>query len=486
MTSPIVFDKERTYADEVQDSELRRYNDNTAAVRIKPPRLRDAEEFLQGATDDARKERQTLKRYGRPLQVPDSRGVRGEQFAEAPSVDTQIALLRQGRQSLLSPYYNEATALQEGVLLTTSWVDNVRFDVTLVSNGPTIYFDNAPASRHVSAADEFIESTFDNNGMPNNGGEYAVFACPLSATQRIRSAPKQTIAVDVQASYTSNNTRVVKTLRAAQLSLVLNMAEIHPILMTNADNGKPITTASGAVVRKSGEQLPFAPTASVFKRPARYTFRYRPSERHWMLTRVDFALRRTQLQGVPDSQSMLYFDPRWKVAGEPLSQRLLTVIQTEDPGSNPLDPSVYLEVFPLRRDTSLSGLPLIAGQSHEIELAVTTKLVPRKVIDQTGKARRTLYTKLPSLDIKIPDAAALLRAAPRRGIETYRVSIVRPEKQKRIDFTSSENSLHNAPVAVLVAPSVEEESAYEIVALQIGPIVQSALYEAIDDSLSRI
>jgi len=481
----LTYDVPATYEDSVQEAELERYL-APSRVKVRPPRVSDAEDFLREREGEARAERRQVRREGRPYQVPDARGVRGEQFAEAPDADTQIALLRQGQQSLLAPYYNENGVQRDQLLLTTSWVNNVRFDVSISSNGPSIFIPQAPASRHVSASDEFIESTFAPNGVPDNGGEYAVFAYELRATERIRSAPSQRVEIDIQARYTTGTTRVVKSLRARKLGLVLDMKDVHPVLMSNADNGKPVTTASGAVVRKSGEQLPFAPTASVFKRPARYTFRYRPSERHWMLTRVDFAVKRYQLQDVPDSSAALYFDPRWKVAGEPLDQRLVTLIQTEDPASNPLDPQLYLEVFPLRNDTSVSGLPLLAGQSHRVEIAVTDKLVPRKTVDQTGKANKTLYTRLPSLDIELPDAAALLRRAPSRGIETFRVEIDRPVRSARRDFTSSENSLHNAPVSMLLAPSIEPESVYEILAMQIGPIRQSALYEAIEDSRSRI
>jgi len=478
----------RTYQDEVQEAELARYLEETRGnVRLKPPRLSDADEFLADREQEAKAERRQARRGGRPYQVPDWRDVRGAQYAEIPDVDTQLALLRQGRESLLSPYLSENGVGRNQLLLTTSWVDNVRFDFFISSSGPSISVPRAPASRHVSPAGNFIEGTFAPNGVPTAGGEYAVFAYELRANERIRSAPKQRIQIDVTARYTHNNTTVVKNLRADKLGLVLDMKDIHPILMSNSDNGRPVEAkASRAVVRKSGEQLPFAPTASIFKNPARYTFRYRPSERRWMLTRVDFALARYQLQDIPDSTEYLYFDPTWRVAGEPLDQRQVSVVQTEDPASNPLDPSVYLEVFPLRNDTSFSGLPLLAGQSHRVSMRVTQKLVPKQAVDQTGRAKKTLYVDLPSLEIEIPEAARIIAQAPKTGIGAFRVDVARPEKQARDGFTSSELSLHNAPVSVLLLPSVQPESVYEIIALQIGPIRKSALYEAIEDSRTRI
>lgn len=488
MSQALEFDVPRTYQDEVQEAEVARYLQETGGnPRVKPPRLADADRFLADREQEAKAERRQARSGGRPYQVPDWRDVRGAQYAEIPDVDTQLALLRQGRESALSPYYSENGIGRNQLLLTTSWVDNVRFDVTISSAGPSIFIPKAPASRHVSPADNFIEGTFAPNGVPTAGGEYAVFAYQLRANERIRSAPKQRIQIDVTARYTHNNTTVVKNLRSDKLGLTLDMKDIHPLLMSNSDNGRPVQTVkSRAVVRKSGEQLPLAPTASVYKNPGRFTFRYRPSERRWMLTRVDFALARYQLQGIADSTEFLYFDPTWRVAGEPLDQRLVSVVQTEDPASNPLDPSVYLEVFPLRSDTSMSGLPLLSGQSHRVTMSVTQNLVPREALDQTGKAKKTLYVNLPSLDIEIPEVAGIVAQAPKRGIGAFRVDIERPEKAPRDDFTSSETSLHNAPVSMLLLPSIEPESVYEIIALQIGPVRKSALYEAIDDSRTRV
>lgn len=454
-------------------------------IRLREPTDCNADKYLRERDAERRAERRQVRKDGRAMQIPDARGVRGEQYAPVPDAEAQIALLRQGRISLLSPYHKESGIDREQVMMSTSWVDNAKFDISLTSSGPSIFIPDAPASRHVSPADEFIAGTFDSNGVPDNGGEYAVFAYKLTATERIRSAPAQVIEIDINAAYTHGNTKVQKRLRAKALGLVLDMRDIHPVLMTNSDNGRPVTTPDGAVVRKSGEALPFAPTASIFKRPARYTFRYKPSERHWMLTRVDFALKRTALQGIADGKQTIYFDPRWSIAGEPLNQRQVTLVQVENPASNPLDPEVFLEVFPLRSDTSISGLPLLAGQSHRVEIRATHKLVPRKLLNQAGTANSTQYTELPSLEVFLPDVAEILRHAP-RDVESFTVDVSRASKERRDEFTSSENSLHDAPLRLLVRPSVELDAVFELVSLQIGPIRQSALYEAIADSSSRI
>lgn len=482
----LVTEDDLTYCDEVQDADLERYLAETSGtVEIRPPRLSDAEDYLLEREGEARADRRRVRREGRPYAVPDARGVRGEQFAETPDVDTQIALLRQGRASVFAPYYSEGDRKDDAVL-TTSWVDNVRFDLSISSVGPSVFVPDAKARRVVSQSADFIQSTFDQTGAPTAGGEYAVFAYALGADERIRSAPGQVVRIDVVARFTSGDTQVIKNLRAEALGLVLDMEEVHSILMTNADNGQPVTTSDGFVVCKSGEQLPFAPSATVVKNPARFTFKYRPSERNWMLTRVDFALTRKQLQGVPDAKAMVYLDPTWYVGGEPLDQRLVSLVKVEDPASNPLDPEVYLEVFPLRRDNSISGLPLLAGQSHRVSVRATHRLVPKTQIDATGRAIKTIYTDLPSLSIEIPDAAEIIRASPSADVSTFRVDVTRPEKQERVDFTSSELSLHSAPVSLLLAPSVEPESVYEILSMQIGPIRDSALREAIADSRKRV
>ncbi len=469
-----------------------------AGVRVRAPRLNDVAEYLEELAPAAREQRRAARRYGRPYAVPDARGVRGEQFAPIPDLDTQLELLRSGQDSVLAPYYSELGIGLDQPLLTTSWVHNVAFSAEIRSGGPRIDTGLLRPERRVTRADDPLALTVMPSGRLTNGGEFAVFSYELGAGQRVRSSVRTKLEVTLRAQFTHGDTTVVKDLDAKQLGLTLDMAQVHPLLMSNSDNGRPVTTPSNdIVVQKSGQQLPFAPEAVVIKQPAVYTFRYRPSENSWLLTRLQFSLLRSQLQGVTDDTQARYFDPQWEVDGQPLDQRLVSALVIEDPASSPLDPQMYIEVFPLRSINSVAGLPLLPGQSHRVSIGVTSNLVPRSLRTDPATGRRvpvqTIYTPLPSLDIFLPDAQVLMAAAPRIGSPAiYRVQVPRADKAARENFSSSELTLNSAPVQFTMLPSVQPDtgldtfSAYEIVSCAIGPFRASALQEALDDARSRV
>lgn len=479
------------------DGDVYRPPNQQEGVRVLPPRLDDVAQYLEELAPAAREQRRAARRYGRPYAVPDARGVRGEQFAPIPDIDTQLALLRSGQDNVLAPYYSELGIGRDQQLLTTSWVSNVAFTAEIRSGGPRIETGVLRPVRRVTRYDDPLALTVMPTGRLTNGGEFAVFSYELGAGQRVRSSVRTKLEISLRTQFTHGDTTVIRDLDAKQLGLTLDMAQVHPLLMSNSDNGRPVTTPSNdIVVQKSGQQLPFAPEAIVIKQPAAYTFRYRPSENSWLLTRMQFSLLRSQLQGVPDDQQARYFDPQWEVDGQPLDQRLVSALIIEDPGSSPLDPLIFIEVFPLRSINSAAGLPLLSGQSHRVSIAVTSKLVPRTLRTDPATGRRvpvqTIYTPLPSLDVFLPDAQTLIAAAPRIGASIYRVQVPRINKAARENFSSSELTLSDAPVQFTMIPSVQPDSTletfspYEIVSCAIGPFRSSALQEALDDARTRV
>lgn len=490
-----------TYEEQVLDDELHRWlqDEERAPPRhLREPRERDTEEYTRERERQHRAERRDARTRGRPYRVPDARGVRGRQFADVPDLDEQLVLLREGKANVLAPYYSDrssdglsrARGAEDGAheKMTTSWTDNVRFDVEIASAGAPISIEDAPASRYVTPADDFMTPTFGADGRPDAGGEYAVFSYTPLADEFVRSTPSQRIEVHMRVSFTNEDgvTRVTRNLNPLRTGLFVDMAHVHAVLETNTDNGQPVSTEDGLVVWKSGEQDVFAPTATVYKKPSlRARFRLNPDTNSWLLTRLDWRIRRNQMHNQVPGQELLYFDPQWRVDGEALDQRLVSVRLVEDPQSNALDADVYLLLMPLQSDTSTSGLSVLAGQSHELSLRVTNRLVTGRVVNELGQRKHTVYVALPSLDVRIDDAADILRQSPRELV-TFRYRVPQSAKGERARFSSSENTLHNAPVSLIVAPGIEGDAPLQIMVAQIGPIRMSALYEAIADARAAI
>lgn len=451
---------------------------------LRAPRLSDVERYVRRQTQRAKQRRRQYRKHGRPLR--GSGETRSQQHAPAVTPERKRALEREGVN--LQPYYNENArgVPTDGKQLSTSWVDNVAFEFVLSSRGPSIRVSPALAKRVVRTEDGFA---FEADGVPQLGGEFAVFTHSFDARDVIRASPDQQLRVDLSARYTQDNITVERNIRSEELGVELDLRAVHPILMSNSDNGQPVVVKGAyAVVTKDGKLLPDGPRATVVRGGARWTFRYDPTRRWWRLVRLSFAVLRHQLQGVATQDRHVYVDPRWFVEGAALPQRFVNCRIDEDYGSNPLDPEIYLEITPITSDTAFQGVPLRIGQSHRVEIALSTQLLPRSAKSSNQLVSRTLYTVLPSLEIEIPEAADLLRRTSPSA--AYWVEIDREQfDRERGNFTSSENTLHNTTARVKIARTLRDDASdfeYEIVALRIGPMRQSALREALKDKRRRI
>lgn len=379
----------------------------------------------------------------RHLAEVDGRGVRGQQFSENPGKSAAFMPRR-----ALEPYYNEdGRSVDEP--LSTSWIDNVGFDVTITTRGPTIRIPSAPAQRVVTPSGDLLHPIYGPDGKRDNGGEYAVFAYKLSAKENVRSSPSQVLRINV-------SSRFKRIVRNADI-VTLPMKGVHEVLMSNADNGKPVSLDGGIVVQKYRDG-----NALVLKGSSKWIFRYVRDARQWLLIRVDFAARRSELQGMQPGEDTLYIQPTWERSDEPVNPLLISMEQVEDPTSNPLDPDVHLYVYPTESDETFNGMKLVPGESHNVTFRAATTLLPRSVDPETNRVKQTRFVKLPSLDFFLADARDLL-----------------PRKPSLSPFT-----LRLDDATVIVTPSLD--GGYEIEALVIGPMRVSALQDSVQDASRRI
>ena len=388
-----------------------------------PLRLREAERDDLRRRRDLAAQRRAMRARGGKLQAVDERGVRDATKAPLLKPDDLRALRRDELQDILRPYRREGGFDARAKYMTTSWVRNVQFDATIRSDTAPIELRGVRARRYVAPSNPPIGVALgidgDNRlaaggsdggvaqqlsvGAMRAGEEYAIFSYALRDDRdaRIYSSPSLVLDVDLVARF-DRVARDTNALRSAPFRLAFG-PEVHAVLEENgtAGNVVPLSTPRPLEIFKQAAPLSAAPVATVTGSNFRYTLRYDPAPavRRWRLTFAEWWVKRSQLQEVPEADQQTYYRAEIYVNGQLLDPSRVTVLASEDGESNPLAPTVQLEIFPGEDARTGRMLPLRRDQSIEVRVYATTRIAvpPRSDVRRTvtSTAARTQWTLLP-------------------------------------------------------------------------------------------
>lgn len=393
-----------------------------------PLRLREAERDDLQRRRELSQQRRALRARGGELQLVDERGVRDATKAPLLKPDDLRALRRDEQQEILRPYRREGGFDARANYMTTSWVRNVQFDATIRSDTAPIELRGVRARRYVAPSNPPIGVALGVDGddrlaaggsgrvtsgdavaqqlsvgAMRAGEEYAIFSYALRDDRdaRIYSSPTLVLDVDLVARF-DRVARDTNALHTSPFRLAFG-PEVHAVLEENgtAGNVVPLSTPRPLEIFKQAAPLSAAPVATVTGSNFRYTLRYDPAPavRRWRLTFAEWWIKRAQLQEIPEADQQTYYRAEIYVNGQLLDPSRVTVLASEDGESNPLAPTVQLEIFPGEDARTGRMLPLRRDQSIEVRVYATTRIAvpPRSDVRRTvtRTAARTQWTLLP-------------------------------------------------------------------------------------------
>lgn len=483
-------DDEEEYQTLVDRAEVQRITGppGTSRVVIKP-KLSDIDKLDRERRDEVHRARWDLRSRKGELQKVDERRVRGDQRRKTVTPQQALGLAQEGKSDILDPYRREGGFDLGSPTMTTSWVNNVAFDATIISDTRPIYLKKIHAKNFVAPSDSPVVSMLQDNGVSRESGhQYAVFSYLVKKRDALVHAfPTLVLDVDLVASFHG----VVKDVSSLQLFRV-NFEKIHPVLVDNASIGKMVSIPSAGVsVFKEAVSLEDGPVAEVTGPNVRYTFRFDPQRevRKWLLTHVDFWLKRSHLMGKKDDEQEVYWRAEMLVNENKVDPLRLEVFAIEDPGSNPLDPLFYLEVrMNADRRTGLS-LPLERDQSLRMSLFVSTDLVPG---ERSPGVRATRWVELTELGVSEDNTNDLFREIVGRAgdpqLTVLRDRTPREVDQDERDFSSNVAGLSESEIEWRFINDLNprSESLFAIDSVLLGPFLMSSITEVIKDRRNKV
>lgn len=394
---------ERLRVEQADAATMSRKLDNASTVAAggnRQPRnpLRNAERAAMDHRRRTEQQRRELRTQGADLAEVDERGVRGAQSAPAPSMQFVEDASRRGDLEGMRAFRREGGIDVRKARISTSWVDNVAFSATIHSDSAPIVVARIKPRRYVSPANPPIAAALGTSRAPQErvaslapGEEYAVFAYVFKTIDgSVYSSPTLKLNIDLSATFD----RVFKDL-SNDLMFRLDMERVHVVLSDNGVSGATVMLDRPRKLEIFKQALPLdaAPVATVTTDSARWTFRFNsdPNVRRWQLTMAEWWIRRARLQGIEADNESSYFRADVLVNGRLRDPSLVQVIATEDPLSNPLAPTVDLEIYPGIDPKTGRHMPIRRGDSLEFRVYATTRItipqrkgVPKQLIGPSG------------------------------------------------------------------------------------------------------
>lgn len=478
-----------TYQERVDRQELgRTARRQTPKTKVIAPSLRNAENFDREA-ERVRRERRRRERIepGRAMIEVDPRGVRGEQLAPPMRPADEIQARQEGRSAqVLRPYYNEG-GRDSDQPDSTSWVSNVDWSGQLVNSIKPIRLRRLLPRRVVDNERSLVCAPLDEDGRMGVGGESAVFLYELERNDPIVESNRSDIVdIEINAQFDG----LARSIRPGS-RYRLKFDDIHSYL--EVANETPVRLPHlNLVLFKEHDSRNLGLTSAVVRGPYfAYTLRKDTKTHKWLLTKAEWRVMRHQLMGLSDSQRFLYWRTRFSVNGVEQEIGRMVVVEQEDPASNPLDPRIYLNLYPDQDDSGGGGgeVALLPNETLSFEFDATTQLESARRDPATGRVISTRWTELPAVGFRLISTTNLINEADSEALGSPIEITQRPEEVQPVDkrqFETSAFGLENRRVLWSLAPSVRRPGGYVLRSISVGPLRKQAAYDALRDAQRAI
>ncbi len=469
-----------------------------------------------------REARHELRQRSGTLHGVDERGVRGDQRAPVPSLAFVEDLDEHGDLHKLQPFRREGGYNMRTGTMSTSWTDAVRIDAVIHTDTKPIQLPQIQPRRYVTPSNPpvaaAIGSALGAEGRALSlpaGREYALFHHTLKrGDAAIYSSPTLVINIDMVATFG----RVSRDMSSSQ-EYRLEMDRVHTVLEGNVSLGSTVTLDDEDQPGNKGQpvdifieatQLENSPVATVSGRLFRHTFRYDPSPgvRRWRLVFCEWWAKRAQFQGIDEKDENVYVEAEVFVDGQIRDPSIVSAIVTEDATTNPLAPTLQIEIFPGRDSRTGRLMPLRRDQSIEVRIKASTRIIPPRRKKSTvnpvtglpmGSTRKTRWALLPGVSFQqeldddsvgffVDSTNELMREAipvfggVRRIFRVRRRRIVDTDMAEELDAGGA-RGLTVEDVEWRVVQDYDEfgapDDVLSIESMRVGPISQAAVRQAV-------